>query len=151
MSVVSVASLQPGVMRLLARGVDAPSVVPALHQAALELTPAVVSVLVRPDPVTGQWTAMSGAGVETLALGPWLTTRQASEAAGRALSGDEPLVLGSLAPVQGKAGPDSVKFKGKLKGKSGPLAPGKYTLRATATAGGVGSAAVTAGFEVLIP
>jgi signal transduction histidine kinase len=84
-------------MRLLARGLEVPSVVPALHQAALELTPAVVSVLVRPDPVTGQWTAMSGAGMETLALGPWLTTRQASEAAGRALSGDEPLVLGSLA------------------------------------------------------
>lgn len=61
------------------------------------------------------------------------------------------VVLGSLAPVQGKAGTDSVKFKGKLKGKSEPLAPGKYTLRAAATASGLSSAPVTTTFVVLAP
>jgi hypothetical protein len=59
------------------------------------------------------------------------------------------VTLGTLPVVSGKAGANSVKFSGKLKGK--PLEPGKYTLRATATASGLSSATATAGFEVLIP
>ncbi len=94
---VSLASLQPSLTRLLARGADGGSVVPALHQLALELTPAVVSVLLRPDPITGQWTATSGSGLESLSLGPWLTTRAGSEATGRALSSDRPLVMPAVA------------------------------------------------------
>ena len=98
MSVSASVPLQPRLTRLLARGAgaDGSPVVPALHQAALDLTPAVASVLIRPDPVSGQWNAMSGAGLETLSLGPWLTTTEGAEAAGRALSGDGPLVVASL-------------------------------------------------------
>ena len=39
---------------------------------------------------------MSGAGLETLTLGPWLATARGAEAAGHALSSDRPLVLASL-------------------------------------------------------
>ena len=59
------------------------------------------------------------------------------------------VTLGSLPQVAGKAGANSVKFSGKLKGK--PLDPGKYTLRATATAGSLSSSPASAGFEVRIP
>lgn len=59
------------------------------------------------------------------------------------------VTLGSLPPVSGTAGVNSVRFAGKLKGK--PLDPGKYTLRATATAAGLSSPPASAGFEVRIP
>jgi hypothetical protein len=50
--------------------------------------------------------------------------------------------------VKGKAGANRLSFNGKLKGKA--LAPGKYTLRAVATAGGLSSAAVAAPFEIFV-
>ena len=59
------------------------------------------------------------------------------------------VVVGSLPSVAGKAGANSVKFSGKLQHK--PLDPGKYTLRATATAGSLSSAPATKPFEVLAP
>jgi hypothetical protein len=59
------------------------------------------------------------------------------------------VTLGTVPGATGKAGANTVKFSGKLKGKA--LAPGKYTLRATATASGLSSTPATAGFEVLIP
>ncbi len=55
----------PSITRLLARGSDSARVIPALHQAALDLIGATASVLLRPDPTTGQWSAVSGAGLET--------------------------------------------------------------------------------------
>ncbi len=61
------------------------------------------------------------------------------------------VTLGSLPKVVGKAGANKVKFAGKLKGKTEPLGPGNYTLRATATGAGGSSAPVKTGFEVLIP
>lgn len=48
--------------------------------------------------------------------------------------------------VQGKAGTNKLSFNGKLKGK--PLAPGKYALRLTATADGLASKPLDAGFEI---
>lgn len=57
------------------------------------------------------------------------------------------VTLGTLASIPGKAGANSVKFNGKVKGKS--LAPGKYTLRATATAAGSSSGPATTTFTVL--
>jgi hypothetical protein len=54
--------------------------------------------------------------------------------------------VGSLPPVSGRAGTNTVSFNGKPKGKS--LAPGRYTLRATATASGLSSKPLTAAFEV---
>lgn len=59
------------------------------------------------------------------------------------------VTLSTVPGATGKAGPNSVRFSGKLKGK--PLVPGKYTLRAVATAAGLSSAPATVGFEVLIP
>jgi len=59
------------------------------------------------------------------------------------------VTVGSLPPVKAKAGANSVKFSGKLNGKA--LDPGKYTLRATATAAGLSSSPLTAGFQVLAP
>jgi hypothetical protein len=69
----------------------------------------------------------------------------------RKVKGKKPktVTLGSLPSISGKAGANSVKFSGKLKGK--PLDPGKYTLRATATAGALSSSPASAGFEVRIP
>ncbi len=84
------------ITRLLARGSDPARVISALHQIALDEAGAAASVLLRPDPTSGQWTAVSGAGLETLTLGPWLATAPGAEAAGRALSRDRPLVLTSL-------------------------------------------------------
>ncbi len=55
--------------------------------------------------------------------------------------------LGSLPHAPGNPGTNSVKFNGKLKGK--PLEPGKYTLRATATAGALSSGPLKKTFEVL--
>ena len=92
---LSLAAL-PSITRLLARGSDSARVIPALHQAALDLTGATASVLLRPDPTTGQWSAVSGAGLETLTLGPWLATAPGAEAAGRALASDRPQILASL-------------------------------------------------------
>jgi hypothetical protein len=60
------------------------------------------------------------------------------------------VVVGSVPRATGKAGKNSVKFSGKLKGEP-PLEPGKYTLRAVATAAGVSSVPATVGFEVRIP
>jgi hypothetical protein len=57
------------------------------------------------------------------------------------------VTLGTLASVPGASGAGSVKFSGKVKGK--PLAPGSYTLRATATAAGGSSAPATTTFTVL--
>jgi hypothetical protein len=59
------------------------------------------------------------------------------------------VTVGSLPKVKGKAGPNSVKFSGKL--KRAALEPGKYTLRVTATAGGLSSVPRTKPFEVLAP
>ena len=89
-------SALPSITRLLARGSESAPVIPALHQAALDFVGATASVLLRPDPTTGQWSAVSGAGLETLALGPWLATAPGAEAAGRALACDCPLFLASL-------------------------------------------------------
>jgi hypothetical protein len=55
--------------------------------------------------------------------------------------------VGTLPQVSGKAGANKVSFNGKLKGKA--LAPGKYTLRATATAAGLNSKPLTTAFEIL--
>jgi hypothetical protein len=59
------------------------------------------------------------------------------------------VVVGTVPRAGGKAGKNSVEFSGKLKGKP-LLEPGRYTLRAVATAGGVSSAPATVGFEVRI-
>jgi hypothetical protein len=59
------------------------------------------------------------------------------------------VTLGVVPGTTGKAGANSVKFAGKVKGKV--LEPGRYTLRAVATAGALSSAPVTVGFEVRIP
>jgi hypothetical protein len=68
----------------------------------------------------------------------------------RADDGGPKLVpLGSLPPIAGAAGPNLAHFSGVLKGK--PLNPGKYTLRATATAAGLSSAPATRTFTVLAP
>src|SRR6187402_997088 len=96
MSVSPSVSALPSIARLLARGRDPARTISALHQVALDACRATASVLLRPDPVSGQWNAVSGAGLETLSLGPWLATARGAEAAGHALSGDQPLVLASL-------------------------------------------------------
>jgi hypothetical protein len=57
------------------------------------------------------------------------------------------VALGTLPVARGQAGANSVKFSGRLKGKL--LDPGKYLLRATATAGSFSSAPQTRPFEVL--
>jgi hypothetical protein len=69
----------------------------------------------------------------------------------KTVKGKKPKIvtLGSLASIQGRSGANSVRFNGKVKGK--PLAPGNYTLRATATGAGGSSVPVKSGFEVLIP
>lgn len=59
------------------------------------------------------------------------------------------VTLGTLGPISGKVGANSVKFSGKVKGK--PLAPGSYALRATASATGGSSAPATKTFTVLAP
>ena len=97
MSVSPSASALPALARLLARGEDPATVVSALHQAALDLTGAAASVLLRPDPASGLWVAVSTAGLETLTLDPWLATGAGAEAVGRALAADRPLILGALA------------------------------------------------------
>jgi hypothetical protein len=68
----------------------------------------------------------------------------------QAVKGKKPMTLtvGQLTAT-GVAGANQVKFSGKVKGKA--LAPGKYTLRAIATAAGLRSAPATTGFEVLAP
>ena len=58
------------------------------------------------------------------------------------------VVLGTISEA-GKAGANTFKFNGKLKGKA--LQPGAFTLRATATAHGVRSDEETAHFTVLAP
>jgi hypothetical protein len=66
------------------------------------------------------------------------------EVLGKTVKGKKKTVtLGTLTGVHGKAGANSVKFNGKVKGK--PLVPGKYTLRATTGS----SKPVTATFTVL--
>lgn len=57
------------------------------------------------------------------------------------------VTLGTLASTPGKVGANSVKFNGKVKGK--PLAPGSYTLRATASGTGGSSPPATRTFTVL--
>jgi hypothetical protein len=57
------------------------------------------------------------------------------------------VTLGTLTLVQGKAGANSVKFNGKVKGK--PLAPGSYTLKAIASGTAGSSKPSTATFTVL--
>jgi hypothetical protein len=57
------------------------------------------------------------------------------------------VTLGTLAPVSGRSGTNSVKFNGKVKGK--PLAPGKYSLRVTASGTAGSSKPATATFTVL--
>ena len=96
LSVSPSVSALPSLTRLLARGGDPARVIPALHQAALDQVGATASVLLRPDPTTGRWSAVSAVGLETLTLGPWLATALGAEAAGTALSSDRPLVLASL-------------------------------------------------------
>lgn len=86
----------PSIARLLARNGDQARVVAALHQAALDRTGATSSVLLCPDAATGHWRAASAAGLETLALGPWLVTSSGTDAAGRALSADHPITIASL-------------------------------------------------------
>lgn len=68
----------------------------------------------------------------------------------RPRKGKKPVLVkvGTLT-VAGVTGTNKVNFTGRLKGKS--LAPGRYTLRATATASGLSSAPATASFEVRIP
>ena len=97
MTVSTSVSALPSIARLLARGREPALVIAALHQTALDAIGATASVLLRPDPTTGQWNAVSGVGLETLSLGPWLSTARGAEAAGTALSCDRPLVLPSLA------------------------------------------------------
>jgi hypothetical protein len=57
------------------------------------------------------------------------------------------VVLGTLPELAGKVGANSVKFSGKVKGK--PLAPGSYTLKATASGTAGSSKPTTASFTVL--
>jgi hypothetical protein len=59
-----------------------------------------------------------------------------------------PVKVGTIA-ANGVVGANRVKFTGKLKGR--PLAPGAYTLRATATAAGLTSAPLSASFQVTAP
>ena len=97
MSVSAPASALPALARLLARGGDPATVVSALHQAALDLIGAAASVLLRPEPGSGQWVVVSTAGLEDLSLDPWLATGPGAQAVQRALAEDRPLVLGALA------------------------------------------------------
>ena len=97
MSVSAPASALPALARLLARGGDPAAIMSALHQAALDLVGAAASVLLRPDPVSGQWVVVSTAGLEELTLDPWLATGPGAQAVGRALAIDRPLVLNALA------------------------------------------------------
>jgi Divergent InlB B-repeat domain len=55
--------------------------------------------------------------------------------------------VGTPPQISGKTGANTVSFNGKL--KRGALAPGKYTLRATATAAGLNSKPLTTAFEIL--
>ena len=89
-------SVLPSIARLLARSSDPARLIPALHQAALDVSGATASVLLRPDPTSGRWHAVSGAGLETLTVGPWLETARGAEAAGQALATGRPLVIASL-------------------------------------------------------
>lgn len=54
--------------------------------------------------------------------------------------------VGTLPAVSGKQGANNVRFDGKLKGRR--LAPGRYTLRATATASGLRSKPLTTAFQI---
>ena len=57
------------------------------------------------------------------------------------------VILGALPEFAGKAGANSVRFSGKVKGK--PLALGSYALRATASGTAGDSKPATATFTVL--
>jgi PAS domain S-box-containing protein len=96
MSVSPSVSALPSIARLLARSSDPARLIPALHQTALDVSGATASVILRPDPTSGRWHAVSGAGLETLTVGPWLETARGAEAAGQALATDRPLVIASL-------------------------------------------------------
>jgi PAS domain S-box-containing protein len=89
-------SVLPSIARLLARSSDPARLIPALHQTALDVAGAAASVLLRPDLTSGRWHAVSGAGLETLTVGPWLETARGAEAAGQALATGRPLVIASL-------------------------------------------------------
>ena len=54
MSVSPSVSALPSIARLLARGSDPARLISALHQAALDVSGATASVLLRPDPTSGQ-------------------------------------------------------------------------------------------------
>lgn len=54
--------------------------------------------------------------------------------------------VGILPAVSGKPGSNKLSFNGKLKGRR--LAPGRYTLRATAIAAGLRSKPLTAAFQI---
>ena len=54
--------------------------------------------------------------------------------------------VGTLPPFSGRSGANKMSFNGKLKGRH--LAPGNYTLRATAIVAGLRSKPLTAAFEV---
>lgn len=57
------------------------------------------------------------------------------------------VTIGKLPQVTGRTGANSVRFTGKVKGR--PLDPGRYSLRVTATTGGLASTPATKTFEVL--
>ena len=86
----------PSITRLLARGGDSAPVIPRSTRQPSISAGATASVLLRPDPTTGRWSAVSGAGLETLTLGPWLATAPGAQAAERALAGRPAVVLASL-------------------------------------------------------
>lgn len=83
-------------------------------------------------------------------LSEWATVKL--EVLGRKIAkGKKPktVTLGTLPVVHGTTGLNQVKFNGKVKGKT--LAPGRYTLRATASAEGQTSAPLTGAFQVSAP
>ena len=77
--------------------------------------------------------------------GPWLEVLGKPTVKGKK---QKTVVLGTISEA-GKAGANSSKFNGKLKGK--PLEPGAFALRATVTAYGLRSDEETRHFTVLAP
>lgn len=94
--VVPAVRVGPTLTRLVARGGDPAAVCAALHEAALGLPGVSASVLLQPDPASGSWLASSAAGLDALALGPWLADPAGAALAGRALGEDRPIVVSDL-------------------------------------------------------
>ncbi|MGE3955883.1 MAG: hypothetical protein AB7H96_04125 [Vicinamibacterales bacterium] len=84
-------------LTLLAEGGGRTAALSFLHQRALQVAGATVSLLYEPHPANGRMQATSGAGVEALPTAAWEPSSGESAVLGRIFSGRHPVAMAGLA------------------------------------------------------